>query len=172
MRTEQFQPSLDSEGRLLLLISAFSRGNRVLEGRTKLAKLDFLLRYPHYLKRALEIRKPGGGDLIDLEGTLDIEGSMVRYRYGPWDPSYYALLGRLIGKGLVQQVPYSRGLGYKQRTQGAPPPTKLVRRPAWQMVNDRLNVIYKHFNLAGTSLMKFIYNHFPEVTQATWGDRL
>ena len=46
MRTEQFQPSLDSEGRLLLLIAAFSRGNRVLEGRTKLAKLDFLLRYP------------------------------------------------------------------------------------------------------------------------------
>lgn len=172
MRTEQFQPSLDSEGRLLLLISAFSRGNRVLEGRTKLAKLDFLLRYPHYLKRALEIRKPGGGDLVDLKGTLDIEGSMVRYRYGPWDPSYYALLGRLIGKGLVQQVPYSRGLGYKATNAGYTAANKIGSEPAWQMVNDRLIVIYKHFNLAGTSLMKFIYQNFPEVTQATWGDPL
>ena len=172
MRTEQFQPSLDGEGRLLLLISAFSRGSRVLEGRTKLAKLDFLLRYPHYLKRALEIRKPSGGDLVDPDGTLDIEGSMVRYRYGPWDPSYYALLGRLIGKGLIQQVPYARGLGYKATNAGCTVADKLGSEPAWDMVNDRLNVLYKHFNLAGTSLMKFIYDHFPEITQATWGDRL
>ena len=25
---------------------------------------------------------------------------MIRYRYGPWDPSYYAVLGSLIGHGL------------------------------------------------------------------------
>ena len=172
MRTEQFQPSLDSEGRLLLLIATFSAGNRVLEGRTKLAKLDFLLRYPHYLKRALEIRKPGGEAGSDLESTLDIEGSMVRYRYGPWDPSYYALLGRLVGKGLVQQIPYTRGLGYKVTEAGRAAAHKLGSEPAWQVVRDRLDLLYKHFNLAGTSLMKFIYKHFPEVTQATWGDRL
>ena len=172
MRTEQFQPSLDSEGRLLLLISAFSRGNHVLEGRTKLAKLDFLLRYPHYLKRALEIRKPRAGHLVNLQSTLDIEGSMVRYRYGPWDPSYYALLGRLIGKGLIHQVPYARGLGYKATTAGLAAADKLRSEPAWQLVGDRLDVLYKHFNLAGTSLMKFIYDHFPEITQATWGDQL
>lgn len=172
MNTEQFQPSLDGEGRLLLLITAFSRGSRVLEGRTKLAKLDFLLRYPHYLQRALEIRRPGGEPLVDLDEPVDIEGSMVRYRYGPWDPSYFALLGRLMGKGLVEPVPFSRGLGYKATQKGRTVAQQLSAEPTWKLVGDRIDVLKLHFNLAGTTLMKFIYDHFPDVTQATWGDRL
>ena len=45
MSAAEFHPSLEGEARLLLLVEAFSRGRKVLEGRTKLAKLDFLLRY-------------------------------------------------------------------------------------------------------------------------------
>jgi hypothetical protein len=46
-------------GRLLLLMEAFGgrKGNQPIEGLTKLAKLDFLLRYPAYLERALIARK-------------------------------------------------------------------------------------------------------------------
>ena len=58
MRVDSFQPSLDGEARLLLLIEAFSRRENILEGRTKLAKLDFFLRYPIYFERALQIRRP------------------------------------------------------------------------------------------------------------------
>jgi hypothetical protein len=41
-------------GRLLVLLEAFGgrRGDQPIEGLTKLAKLDFLLRYPVYLERA------------------------------------------------------------------------------------------------------------------------
>ena len=55
MRRDLFLPTPEAEGRLLLLIDAFTGATRSLEGRTKLAKLDFLLRYPNYLRRALAI---------------------------------------------------------------------------------------------------------------------
>ena len=56
MKIDLFQPTIEGEARLLLLIEAFSRGIKTLEGRTKLAKLDFFLRYPRYFHRALQIR--------------------------------------------------------------------------------------------------------------------
>ena len=45
--------------RLLILLGTFVGQNQTgsVEGLTKLAKLDFLLRYPVYLERALEARK-------------------------------------------------------------------------------------------------------------------
>ena len=44
-------------GRLLLLIYLVGQGSRKIKikSRTKLAKLDFFLRYPSYLKKAIEI---------------------------------------------------------------------------------------------------------------------
>ena len=30
---------------------------------------------------------------------------MMRYRYGPWDPSYFAVLGSLVGRELIEVVP-------------------------------------------------------------------
>jgi hypothetical protein len=57
LRKELFQPSIESEARILLLINAFTTPTKSLEGRTKLAKLDFLLRYPSFMQRALAIRE-------------------------------------------------------------------------------------------------------------------
>ncbi len=47
-----FVSTIDGEARLLLLIDAFSQGGSTLQGRTKLAKLDFLLRYPAFFHKA------------------------------------------------------------------------------------------------------------------------
>jgi len=41
MRRELFQPTVLGEARVLLLINNFSSKGSALEGRTKLAKLDF-----------------------------------------------------------------------------------------------------------------------------------
>ncbi|MYB17315.1 MAG: hypothetical protein F4X41_09875 [Chloroflexi bacterium] len=171
MSLDEFQPSLDAEARLLLLIEAFSRGNRVLEGRTKLAKLDFLIRYPSYFTRALQIRRP------ELSGALeqsqpDLESRMVRYRYGPWDPAYFAVLGRLIGKGLVQPAPFNRGIGYRATNEGRAIAVAIGDEAAWRDTADRIKLLRRHFDLSGTNLKNFIYRHFPEVTRATWGESL
>lgn len=171
MSSTEFQPSFEGEARLLLLIEAFSRGRKVLEGRTKLAKLDFLLRYPSYYTRALGIRRP---QLVDPteEPEPDLESRMVRYRFGPWDPAYYALLGRLIGKGLVRPAPFTRGIGYRVTDKGRTVALAMHCEPAWVDTAERLEVLRRHFDLSGAYLKKFIYEHFPEVTKATWGQSL
>ena len=172
MTSNKFQPTLEGEARLLLLIEAFSRRPKVLEGRTKLAKLDFLLRYPEYFARALAIRRPSVGFPGELPALPDVETRMVRYRYGPWDPAYFALLGRLIGKGLVRPAPFSRGIGYRVTVRGREIASHLGEEEAWSESSQRIELLRKHFDLTGGYLKKFIYEHFPEVTQATWGQRL
>lgn len=171
MASNSFQPSLEGEARLLLLIEAFSRRNKVLEGRTKLAKLDFFLRYPTYCERAFRIRRP------ELEYQIataepNVESRMVRYRFGPWDPAYFALLGRLVGKGLIKPVPYPRGIGYKATDNGRSVADALKDEPAWLDMSGRVELLRQHFDLSGATLKKFVYDNFPEVTQAKWGQSL
>lgn len=109
---ERFRPAREGEARLLLLIDEFSHvrggGARYLEGRVKLAKLDFLLRYPRHLRRVLVTHGARSSDieLLDVD-EAPLDARMMRYRYGPWDPSYYAVLGSLIGRGLVDVAPLS-----------------------------------------------------------------
>jgi len=172
MRSELYQPSEESEARLLILISAFSGPDRCLEGRTKLAKLDFLLRYPSFLRKALEKRGAPQRVLESIDPVNDIDNRMVRYRYGPWDPAYFALLGRLIGKGLVVPAPYQRGIGYRVTPLGEQAGKTLAATLEWQEVAARARLLRGRFDLSGTSLMRFIYETFPEVAGASWGDQL
>ena len=84
--------------RLLMLMDAHSgSSNKPVDGVMKLAKLDFLLRYPNCLERALTAKsKPvGPAKIQDFERTT-IESKMVRFRYGPWDHRYREFLNILI----------------------------------------------------------------------------
>ena len=86
-------------GRLLILLGAFSGddGTETVEGLTKLAKLDFLLRYPTYLERALRQRNKSTRRVEVAEHErLSVESSMVRFRYGPWDFRYRRFINLLI----------------------------------------------------------------------------
>ena len=69
MRPDMFYPSALGEGRILLLIDRFTTPKKCLEGRTKLAKLDFFLRYPSYLSKALDII--GAGPIATSETETD-----------------------------------------------------------------------------------------------------
>lgn len=169
-----FLPSAEGEVRLLLLIDAFSSQQGGLQGRTKLAKLDFLLRYPAFLKRALEAKSvhvDEDAEDIFLEPN-PIEQRMVRYRFGPWDPSYFSLLGALIGRGLVEVVPYNRGLGYRTTSTGSQVASEVRVDPSWRSVAASTSLLRRHFNQAGSTLKKFVYDTFPEVGSARWNDEL
>lgn len=172
MRKELFHPSIESEARILLLINAFTTPTKSLEGRTKLAKLDFLLRYPGFMQRALAIRAPNQVMEVASEEQHNIEGRMIRYQYGLWDPSYYAILGRLIGKGLVETVPNQRGLSYRTTEQGKQIAKALAKEESWSETNVRVKLLKQNFNLSGNALKDFICQHFPEVTSASWGQKL
>lgn len=171
MNPDLFRPTAEGEIRLLLLIDAFSNQAGGLQGRTKLAKLDFLLRYPAFFKRAL-VARTGSESPPDLPEDNPIEQRMVRYRFGPWDPSYFALLGSLIGRGLIQVVPYDRGLGYKTTDLGATLAGHMRDEQSWSTTANAIKLLRRHFNLSGTTLKRHIYDWFPEVSQARWRDEL
>jgi hypothetical protein len=81
--------------RLLILLKACGgrNGEQTVAGLTKLAKLDFLLRYPTYLERALSAKgkKTVKAQVTDSDRS-SIESAMVRFKYGPWDFRYRRLL--------------------------------------------------------------------------------
>lgn len=174
----QFRPSRDAEGRVLLLIDTFSRKangtERYLEGRVKLAKLDFLLRYPKHLRQVLlthGAREADAGRIDADEGPLD--SRMIRYRYGPWDPSYYAILGSLIGRGLVQIGPLasSSGFGYRTSPIGAQVAEGLRQDESFNNLNERLKLIRRYLDKSGTTLKGYLYE-IPEIADATWREKL
>lgn len=172
MSSWRFNPSAEAEARLLLLIDAFSGGVQShLQGRTKLAKLDFLLRYPRYLRRALERRKVEG--LADDDDSQTIEERMVRFRYGPWDPAYFAILGSLVGRGLVEVVHMPKYRGFRTTALGKQVARDLSQTEAWSEIVDRTRLLRRAFAThSGQYMKRFVYENFPEVTQASWGERL
>src|ERR1700680_305778 len=90
--------------RLLILLEAFAtdEGTGEVEGLTKLAKLDFLLRYPVMLERALLAKRQSTRAVaVEEQERHSVEYAMVRYRFGPWDPRYREFLNILVAKGLV-----------------------------------------------------------------------
>ena len=169
MRNNLFAPSVEGEARLLLLIDVFTGPTSNLEGRTKLAKLDFLLRYPGFLRRAIAIRAPDAELPAADPSTDNIEQRMVRYRYGPWDPAYYALLGSLIGRRLIVPVSHRSGVAYRSTEEGHALACDLAVTVPWRDVAERSRLLKRHFgSVSGTFLMNFIYEHFPEVASASW----
>jgi hypothetical protein len=166
-----FVATIDGEARLLLLIDAFSGRRGTLQGRTKLAKLDFLLRYPSFFYRAMTIRNIPVDPPAPSDST--IAQRMVRFRYGPWDPAYYALLGSLFGRGLIQTIPMGRYIGFRTTESGHELSKALADSPPWMAIAERVQSLKRAFPTQGGTFMKdFIYENFPEVTQAVWGERL
>lgn len=174
----KYRSSREAEARLLLLIDAFSRsskGPRTLEGRVKLAKLDFLLRYPRHLAAVLAERGNGTpaarAELLDQDSPL--KSRMMRYRYGPWDPSHFAILGALVGRGLIEVVPAatSPALGYRTTASGAALVADLLADGAFEELQERIVLLRRHLDLAGENLKKILYD-LPEVADATWHQEL
>ena len=175
---KRFRPSREAEARLLLLIDTFSRktngAERFLEGRVKLAKLDFLLRYPRHLQRILQVHGASPKDLSRIdpnEGPLDAR--MIRYRYGPWDPSYYAILGSLIGRGLVtvRPLPSTSGFGYRTSTIGAELAEKLRDDESFSRIDDRLRLLRRYLDKSGSTLKDYLYE-LPEIADSSWHEDL
>lgn len=103
------------QARVLLLVAAVAatKGHTAkLDGLTKLAKLDFLLRYPALAPQVLDRLNESDPRLhlgeSDFAAPTDVEAPMTRYKYGPWDDRYYAIIGALIGRGLLRYTPAAK----------------------------------------------------------------
>lgn len=152
--------------RLLLLINAFAGkdGGGAVEGLTKLAKLDFLLRYPVMLDRALRAKRQTVREVrLEEHEKHSVESEMVRYRFGPWDHRYKEFLNILVSKGLVGVSVEGRTVVIVLTPQGRMLANQLSKDAIFEPYVRRSALLKRHFDMTATNLMRFIYETFPEV---------
>ena len=118
----------------LLLLLAFCGANGHIDGLTKLAKLDFFVRYPQFFNRVCSFLGQPARSFTEI-----IESRMIRYRYGPWDKRYYDLLSYLRSKDLILVVKDKKGAFRFQLTEsGKETATKIAEKSGFHFY-DRAN---------------------------------
>jgi len=161
--------------RLLILLSVFAgkKGNKTINGLTKLVKLDFLLRYPVYLERALQVIRasPKAAKVQDHE-RKSVESSMIRYRYGPWDPRYRRFINLLVGKGLAQVSSKKRTIKIGLTMAGLNKASILCKDDNFQDLMHRAHLLRANFDMGATRLKEFIYETFPEIVSLRLGEEI
>ncbi|MBY2924417.1 hypothetical protein GR247_29405 [Rhizobium leguminosarum] len=160
--------------RLLVLLNAFMKKDAsAVEGITKLAKLDFLLRYPSYFEAALEKRGVQRAKLqvSDFE-RKSIEATMVRYRFGPWDHRYRRFLNNLASRGFVTFKVEGRKISIDLTDSGVSIAETISRQTEFEQLVFRSSMLAKHLDLSATKLMNFIYDTFPELNSMQLNDEI
>jgi len=158
---------------LVLLRAAGGRKNtKTVEGITKLAKLDFLLRYPTCLERALgQIQDHPERAQVQPHERTSIESKMIRFRYGPWDGRYRRWIALLMAKGLA--VTYVQGntvhIGLTER--GIAIADQVRDLPEFEDIDARSQVIASKFGgFSAMGIKAFVYQTFPELLSMKWGE--
>lgn len=154
--------------RLLLLVDTFSEpGGAALDGLTKLAKLDFLARYPAFLERLNERR-----GILQLwqapreAERVAVEEPMIRYRYGPWDERYYVLIGGLVGRDLVEYVDGRGSVALRVTEAGHDLASRLRASSTWATLADRMGFLRENYDEPGSQLKAMIYEAFPNIADS------
>lgn len=159
---------------LLLLGSGAARGMRVVDGITKLAKLDFLLRYPRYLERVLVLTRRNPPLVpMDAHEADTVESAMIRFRYGPWDPRYRFWLGLLLARGLVRVSREGRRVLVQVTDVGVQVSKALAAEPTMRILAERADVVMGALRtLNGTRLKDTVYEAIPELQGMRWGEEI
>lgn len=156
-------------------MNALDRGKgKSIEGITKLAKLDFLLRYPNCLERALlAANKNPELAKVDEHERTTIEAKMVRFKYGPWDSRYRRWLGLLIARALAEVFVSGRTVHVRLTPQGINLAAIIKDREEFGLLAERADIIARDFgSKSGTALKDFVYATFPEITSLKWGTEI
>lgn len=162
--------------RVLLLVAALRETpDGSADGLTKIAKLDFLLRYPSMLERVLEDRDvdwtPGTAPTT-AERTA-VESAMVRYKYGPWDDRYYPILGTLIGTGLVHTRPGRGRVTVVVTPRGQAIAEALAAMSEWATVAARSALLADALGAeTGNALKELIYRVLPDAVDRPHRERI
>jgi hypothetical protein len=170
------------QARLLLLLNAASgRGDdpKPVDGIMKLAKMDFLLRYPNCLVRALNAlpadsqSKRIASVVITDEDRDTVEAKMIRFRYGPWDPRYRRWLSLLAAKGLISIYMKGRTVRVAVTNEGRDLARSLSALDEFEGLAQRSKVIVSTVgHMGATTLKDFVYKTFPELNGMKWGESI
>lgn len=155
--------------RLLLLLKICGVKERKsglarIEGLTKMAKLDFFVRYPAFF--AVVCGRGGEADMI--------ESRMVRHHYGPWDKRYYHVLAYLEGRGLIKVTHDGRRFTLAITEAGDEITREFTKDAAFDQLRDQMGKVRKMLGKhSGAALKKMIYKVFvEEITNRTLGEEI
>jgi hypothetical protein len=163
--------------RLLVLLGSVDRrgaNRKTIEGITKLAKLDFLLRYPTCLERTLERlgKDPSLAHVAARERT-SIESKMIRFRYGPWDARYRRWLGLLYSRGLVTLQLNGNTVHVGLSDAGRQLSERFRGDPLYGDLANRSDLLIKFVGgMSATALKNFVYEVVPEIIDMKWGEEI
>jgi len=147
-------------GRLLLLLLAFdSNKSQPIDGITKLAKLDFLLRYPNCLERALiAVKRSIESANIQAYEKTTIESKMIRFKYGPWDNRYRRWMSLLSARGLIGVDLNKRTVTLKLTEKGRKVALLFSQDAAYSDMYIRSQIVNEAFGkLSSSKIKEFIY---------------
>ena len=159
---------------LVLLAAAGGRRQQPVAGIMKLAKLDFLLRYPNCLAHTLTVtgRDPTSAAIQPHEEN-SIESRMVRFRYGPWDKRYRRWIALLVAKGLGNTYCKGRTVYVGLTDEGKRLADGLAESQEFGDLATRASLIAKAVGgLSATALKDFVYREFPEIVAMRWGEEI
>jgi hypothetical protein len=171
-----------NEARLLLLLKAAAGKEETakpLDGIMKLAKMDFLLRYPNMLVRALNVigesKKSALADAaaIPEEDRDTIEARMIRFRFGPWDPRYRRWLSILVAKQLANVYREGRTVKIQLSQKGMALAGQLAEVEAFKPLAERARVVNSAVgSMPSTKITAFVYKIAPEIVNMKWGNAI
>ncbi|MBV6701935.1 hypothetical protein KV557_33345 [Kitasatospora aureofaciens] len=158
-------PDFHASRLLLLLAECGSQPGPHIAGRTKLAKLDFFLRYPAFLERAHEALADAIQDDAAFRASMpeEVEAPMIRYRFGPWDPRYRQFLAFLAARDLITITTSHKPERVRLTARGKKTAATLAAMEQFRPIVARCHAM--RGNLAewsGTDLKNLVYQLFPE----------
>jgi hypothetical protein len=158
--------------RVLLLVNAVAAEpdhQRKLDGLTKLAKLDFLVRYPALAPYVLDRLESEDNRLHlssgDRADPTDVEAPMTRYKFGPWDDRYYPVIGALVSRGLLRYARGRRGsVALVPTEQGRHLAGEIATEPIWRDEWDRCRAIAEASGgMTGNALKELVYERLADL---------
>jgi hypothetical protein len=160
--------------RLLLILNEFGGDDLIpINGLTKLVKLDFFLRYPLYLEKALTKMKINTESLKIKDYEYNsVESRMIRYKYGPWDEKYRHYLNLLAAKELIKIELRKRTIYIGITQKGKITSNNINQYDSFKDMTNRAKILKRYFNKSGSNLKEFIYENFPEIINLTYGEKI
>jgi hypothetical protein len=145
-------------GRLLLLLSTCGGTTGTINGLTKMAKLDFFVRYPDFFAAALT-----EGLRRKAVRTDAVEAAMVRHHYGPWDKRYYHILAYLESRRLIKIIMSGKTRRIGLTALGKAAAKKLLGKEAFSDVIGHMHNVNEALgSKTGNELKTMIYDLFGE----------
>lgn len=170
-QTAVAEESIEFHAARILLLIKYAGNSRTYSiiGRTKIAKLDFFVRYPTYLEKAAKILTQETPHFSEIYAP---ESRMIRFKYGPWDEKYYDIFAYLVSKRMIEIEPSERGDVFKLTNKGNAAIEEL-EGPEFNEIVERCKLTKRLFgSKTGTYIKKFIYFNFPEVVGKEIGEEI